>query len=340
MSTGITQLDEIVDLFHQRQVIDGHQKNPVVEITSPASGDGKTSLLYYITALATLPVQYGGKGGAVIYIDADHRFSAARLRDVALSYLRKRRTDDLFVDESNLDLDVVVEESLLHVHVFRPKSSQSLLATVQSLEGYLLDTARHKSGEREVRGVVLDSASAFYWQDRREAEILSIPGALEEIRKKAAAAAAGGGDARILPRPVMGIAQDTVKTLRKLQDTFYCPVYYTVCGHHRVQRQNRGGMSMMSFKPFLPRPWPGFPTLRLVVRRDPVRPFVPYISPDQAQEEAGHRQEVVERGKFSGWIDPFGKEEWPAHIIESTDSLDGKGGFSFTVTEEGVDFHS
>src|SRR4030095_12875097 len=82
--------------------------------------------------------------------------------------------------EEDLQLHSMLHECLRHVHVFRPQSSQALLATIQSLETYLLDGSDHISGLRPLRAIVLDSATAFYWQDRREAEILRIPGVREE----------------------------------------------------------------------------------------------------------------------------------------------------------------
>ncbi|KAL1997692.1 hypothetical protein VTN02DRAFT_1048 [Thermoascus thermophilus] len=123
------------------------QRDPVVEIASASSAAGKTQLLYYLTAVAVLPARFGGREAAVVFLDTDGRFDAARLRDVAASILRQRLDDD---DSTAVDIppDVLQAEirtALDHVHLFRPQSSSSLLATLRSLDAYLLDLAAHRS---------------------------------------------------------------------------------------------------------------------------------------------------------------------------------------------------
>lgn len=65
--------------------------------------------------------------------------------------------------------------------------------------------------------------------------------------------------------------------------------------------------------------------MRVVVQRDPVRPFPPGLTAEEAAGEAPLRWEVVRRGRFSGWVDG----EVPV-------DLKGRGVFSFYVTAGGV----
>ncbi|KAL1961416.1 hypothetical protein VTO42DRAFT_144 [Malbranchea cinnamomea] len=329
-------------------------RDPIIEITSPSSGDGKTSLLYYITAIGVLPpsldgVHLGGKGGTVVFLDTDFRFDAERLRDVLVRIVRDRMyaqdtTTQQEDQEANTQikqaLELTVGECLRHVHVFRPQSSLALLATIRSLESYLL-AGDHVSHARKVHAIVLDSASAFYWQDRREAELLSIPGVREERKVGGSTASVSTSESEIMT--MSQVSQETISSLRHLQRIFCCAIVYTTWGLQRASHprpyysgQDPSAHSIpdsLSFRPYLPRPWPTFPTLRLVVQRDAVRPFAPLMSIDEAERDAPSRQGVVARGEFSAWVDMWGSENWAPGVAER---VAGKGTFGFWVRSDGV----
>ena len=317
------------------------RRAPVVEVTSPGSGDGKTSLLYYVTAIGVLPsslegVHLGGKGGAVVFLDTDFRFDASRLRDVlvgiATEKLRARQVEHgTTQDERKTALELTINECLRHVHVFRPQSSLSLLATLRSLESYLLHSTQHSSHHRRLHAIVLDSASAFYWQDRRENELLNIPGVLEERAMQQQSSSNTPSELNNLSIPQ--IAQETVSALRHLQCIFSCAIVYTTWGLHRDSTQRHAHdaylySSTLSFRPHLPRPWPTFPTLRLVVSRNAVRPFAPFMTVKEAEADAPSRQAIVARGEFSVWVDMWGRENWAAGVAEKVVQ---KGAFRFWV---------
>jgi hypothetical protein len=176
----------------------------VVEITG-RSCSGKTHLLYHIAAMGVLPRAVGGQEAAVVVLDADGRFDVSRLAQIMRSHiqdstlLRSARDDpttsvtaataatsgsaswDPGTSETRQcdAADALIRASLVHVHVFRPQSAASLLATVESIPAYLLaqpsgKTTRpamplppqHYSANRRLHAILLDSASAFYWQDR------------------------------------------------------------------------------------------------------------------------------------------------------------------------------
>jgi hypothetical protein len=189
-----------------------------------------------------------------------------------------------------------------------------------------------------LHAILLDSASAFYWQDRREAEILQIPGVREERAR------IPGTQSRAID--VAQTAQQTVRSLQHLQAVFSCPVIYTTWGIQRAFPQQPDPShavyryqfqpTPLSFRPHLPRPWPSFPTLRLVVRRDPIRPFAPQLTLDDARREAPARLSVVQQGNFSAWLDPWGKDEWAPGISETLSGSGAKDGFSFKIGNEGI----
>ncbi|KAK2747983.1 hypothetical protein FQN57_001574 [Myotisia sp. PD_48] len=338
-SIGIQPIDEILRALRS--------SHPVLEITSSGSADGKSSLLYYVAAIGILPqvlngLRLGGKNGAVIYLDTDCRFSAERLRDICLHIIHEtlHATENnnlpLPGNDDQSRLHALVEDCLQHVHVFRPKSSVSLLSTIESLESYLTNTASHFSSQRHVHAVLLDSASAFYWQDRREAELMTVPGMLSHD-----ASAGNSNSTGPRPRPVMQLAKNTVRALLGFQQVFSCPIMYTVFGYHGSVGNIQPGQpsnSTTSYRPFLPPPWQSFPTLRFGVRCDPVRQFVPHLSLDEVKSEALSRQSIVNRGRYSGWIDPLVKEKWPSFTVDAINGLEGKGSFSFSATKQGVSF--
>lgn len=305
------------------------RRDPIIEITSPGSGDGKSSLLYRITAFGVLPgslegIQLGGKGGAVVFLDTDFRFDASTLRDVLVGIVREKLhackiQGDTTRNDRKKALELMIDECLRHVHVFRPQSSLSLLATLRSLEAYLLHSTQHSSHSRSLHAIILDSASAFYWQDRREAEILKIPGVREERAAQKPSASTTASDIDNLS--IHQIEQETISCLRHVQHVFSCAIVYTTWGLQRASTLRHGQdayiySNPLSFRPHLPRPWPTFPTLRLVVSRDPVRPFAPFMTVKEAERDAPSRQAIVARGEFSVWVDMWGKESWAAGVVE------------------------
>ncbi|PGH00340.1 hypothetical protein GX51_05838 [Blastomyces parvus] len=357
---GIKPLDDILRIFHSKSHTPGTTytpRHPVLEITSPASADGKTHLLYCITALAVLPCTYqnialGGRSSAIVYLDTDCRFDAVRLREVTRGIVLESAVEKGIslpaagnnyrgggregVDE---EMDTMIHDALSHVHVFRPQSSASLLATIQSIESYLLGSMamtygkaehKHSSHSRPLHAILLDSASAFYWQDRREMEVLSIPGVREERARRARDQNDTDTNTTTTtntntPTAQSQLPHQIIHTLRALQQTFSCPLVFTTWGllraippaHHsnstpdalHGQTSTRAPLYKSrrpSFRPHLPRPWPSFPTCRVIVEREVVRPFAPFLTMEEIKGEAQERQEVVRRGRVVGWVDENG----------------------------------
>ncbi|KAK2813033.1 hypothetical protein FQN49_008333 [Arthroderma sp. PD_2] len=356
---GVKVIDDMLRIFHRPPaprpgVPDRHK---VLEITGPryGSGGGKTSLLYYITAIGILPtafngVQLGGRDGAVVFLDSDNRFSAARLRDIAMNYVREKKRKKREekenagapprkrLREEETELRRMVEGCLQHVHVFKPTSSDSLLATLKTIESYLLDPTKHHSAHKRLHSIILDSSTSFHRQDKRQAFIDSLP---TEVPKFIYAE---------LPPlyQIVHSARGIVRCLRELQHRFACPVIYTVTGKARgdLWKPKPSGFGMpiaslyarpriMSFMHRLPHPWRSYSTVRLVVRRDRVRQFSG-ASVREAMRQGRQRRSVVAQGRISAWIDPWGKEDWPSWISPSIQKLDGGGRFTYFVHKLGV----
>lgn len=354
---GETDAPSIGNVFFSHSVSRGKRPSPVLEISSSLSAAGKTQLLYYLTALAVLPRHYGdisvgGQEAAVVYIDADDRFDAERLRVVAQGIVKRAQVS---VPEGSTerneaprsltedDLKTLVTSSLQHVHVFRPQSSSALLATLSSVGAYLYDLSRHYSASRPLQMAAIDSATAFFWQDRLRDEVART----EDIGRPRAEIEQEREKKRSFY--LADLYAELLKELKRLQGRFGCAVVYTTTvSGGRPPATNRSGHSgplgpydqaptrTPALRPALPAPWGTFPTLRLVVRRDTVRSFPPAMSAHDARRDAPMRQGVVRQGKFSAWVNAWGREEWPRRVVDGVDFHNG-GCFSFYVRETGVE---
>lgn len=320
--------------------------DPVLEISSISSASGKTQLLYYLTALAVLPssvegVGLGGRDSAVIFIDSDGRFDADRLQIVTAGILRQKLADGGI----SVDAETVLVTSLQHVHVFRPQSSSSLLATLQSLDSYLFDLSRHFSSARPLHAIIIDSASAFFWQDKLRDEVSRI----EDIGRPASELERERQQKQSFY--LSDLYAELVSELKRLQRRFSCAVIYTsiAWGGRSVGTQQPrpsdpfdlynppvpSASRTPSFRTSLPPPWGTFPSLRLVVQRDATRPFPPGMTIHDTERDAAMRHEVVLQGKFSGWVNGWGRDEWPSRIVDGVERANG-GMFAFYVKTNGV----
>ncbi|KAJ5161335.1 hypothetical protein N7492_006727 [Penicillium capsulatum] len=322
---------------------------PVVELSSSLSGAGKSQLLYYLIAHAILPRSYGethigGKEAAVVFIDADDRFDADRLLMVTRAVLQRcslRSGQTTGSALSNEDTQALLLSSMKYVHVFRPHSSSSLLATLSTLDTYLYDGSQHYSFSRPLQMIVVDSATAFIWQDRLRDEVArteDIGRSREEIDRE-----------RELKQSfyLADLYGDMVKELKRLQARFGCTVLYTTLSGGRPPSPNvaasgpfgpydRTSSRLPSLRPPLSAPWGTYPILRLIVHRDAIRSFPPGMSAHDARNEAGMRQSIVRQGKFSAWVNGWDREEWPRRVVDGIDAHNG-GSFSFYVRDSGIE---
>ncbi|KAI9826678.1 MAG: hypothetical protein M1819_007312 [Sarea resinae] len=299
-------------------------KGAVIEITGNGPCAGKTQLLYYITAVSILPatwagVRVNGKEGMVIILDTDGRFDVARLRDVTAHYLRRciesAHDSTVGVDEDqDAQIEALVNALLMHVHILRPQSTASLIATLNSMPDYLFSPEEHYSSHRPLQAILLDSASAFFCQDRMDDESKQLQGE-------------NGGHTFVQAQ------QDIVKELRSLQKTFDCVIVATNWGLYPCHSEN----GPLSFRPHLPPVWTFFCTLRLVVEKEKVPGFGPGMSVEEALLDAEARQSVVDQGRFLGWVDRWGSESWVDPIWDALGRVKDGGSFAFTVTGSGVE---
>jgi hypothetical protein len=324
-SVGPPSSPEPPDLLHGLTKMD-ERSEVLIELTSNSSSAGKTSLLYMIVTFATLPylingVNMAGKNAAVVILDTDDRFDVTRLQKTMKNHIQHRISialknqeypNDSGLDEgqrsmtnnpmfklSDAELDSLIRASLQHVHIFRPQSFSSLIATLERLPSYLLDPAsNHYSRSRPLHSIIVDSASTFYWQLRAEEETRRV---LVLDSSTSTSTPANSPNYTVL-----------MNKLRRLSSTFECPILATTWKFSSSSHDN---------SPYLNPTFAMLPTLRLDVRRISIRPFAPQVSAEQAESLRRMRQEIVEKQKF--WVEG------------DKPGLAGSG-FGFVVSDEGV----
>lgn len=269
-------------------------KGPFIEFISAGSGGGKTHLLYYMTALATLPrthrgIVLNGKDSAVVVLDTDCRFDFQRLTEVMSHYVISQLESSFSLSQpvngaqfsttgKSKAIRDLIQSSLSHVHIFRPWPHTSLFSTVSSLPMYLFHSTSHASINRPLHSIILDSASAFFWQTRAEEDTTRL------------------SESRALS--TNEVYATLARQLTDLSRTFSCAIITTSWSFSSTSQTAQGAQSMRSS---LPSSWSLLPTLRFGVRRIPVTPFPSATSIEDALAEKWRRASVINGGEFEAW---------------------------------------
>ncbi|KAG0125441.1 hypothetical protein HOY82DRAFT_150121 [Tuber indicum] len=263
----------------------------VLELLGLGPCTGKTTLLYLLVGLATLPVSLGGKGACAVLLDCSGRFDVVRLRNVVSEFAKLGDTGDVEVGH-------VVGEALEHVHVFRPDTVGEFIATVGGLEEYFLDRKGNGSSGRELAGVFVDGVEGFVWEGLREGPTDGNTEAYTTI----------------------------IQSLQSLQKTFLqAPIIATNNGTIRSSPDGEAPI----YKTYLPQVWTAFVGVRIILVRAPVKPFPVEVSLQKAwMEQQERRLEVVRRNRIEGWVDVGGLG---GGVESEIGRLKGGGRFSFSL---------
>lgn len=284
-------------------------ESSIVELMSTQPGGGKTHLLYHLVASAVLPEHIGGQQSCVVIIDADGRFSVPRLVQ-QLAKLVCGRASTISDDE--------LESILQHVHICRTQSLASTIATAESLPAYLYDPAKHRSSDRPLAFIALDSASAFTWQARADSEDAALLASTSESATRSPQQQTSGY------AELAGALQGAVREL-------HCPLVYT-CWHRGQARTNDVYRAYTYRSPFPP-PWHGLPTVRFVVGRVPVRKMPAEVTLESAMMETIHRQQIVDEGRFECVVN-----EWSISPNQLRLLHESRTRFEFRIDGDGLHF--
>lgn len=284
----------------------------IIELTSSLPVSGKTSLLHLIVARAVLPSDHGGQGTAVVWVDSDGRFSAMRLREVMLDAVSSSTAHEgaIVVEDDTAKL---VEEALTHVHVFRPQSSRHLIETLDSLPSYILDATAHSSISRRLGLLVLDSASAFYWQDRYHAETARFKHPDQ-------------------PRDQPSRTAEVITKLRDLQKVFGCAIAYSTSAAFTTMNKQTPLLTADSAAPHESRSasaWSRFASVTLNLSRVSVARFPSHISLEECLRDQEKRQDAVTKAEFVAEVDRSGSETWTTSVKEGWREMEAGGSFRF-----------
>ncbi|KAK0252030.1 hypothetical protein LTR91_001788 [Friedmanniomyces endolithicus] len=326
---NLPQLDRLVNETNQESNSTSSKifkpTQPIVELTSTIPGSGKTHLLYHLTALAVLPFDLGGKESCAVVLDTDGTFSVPRLAQQLLLLIRSDSSTDQETDD-------ILLPSLKHIHIFRPQSFASSIATLTTLPNYLFDPSSHYSLDRAVSFIALASASAYYWQTK----------ASEENAALFASTAAPSSKPGKQPLQVPATYAQLTTALKLASRTFHCPILLT--SHHLAGPPKPNTTTAHDFpsannpshalRPSLPAPLSTLPTLRLTLTRLPVRKLPAGISLEEAAREAVDRQQAVEAGKYSCVVNEWGLDERVLSKLQRPG--EGGMGFGFRIEEEGL----
>ncbi|KAJ9603856.1 hypothetical protein H2200_011377 [Cladophialophora chaetospira] len=293
-----------------RRFVEAPKPKPAtIELTSQKSASGKTTLLSHLIGISVLPKYLGGKESTAIYIDADGRFSAMRLAQLMHHYIHRHSKKPATTSLS--DVDMIIKESLDHIHVFRPQSSTQLLSILSHLPGYLFDASRHQSMHRPLSMIILDSATTFFWQDRfdRTMARLETPGTTIEGPST---------------------TQQVIERLKHLQERFDCVVLFSTTSTTPAsipQRQVEVGPTTPAPEDTgrVISPWTAYATLTLNLSRVPVPQFAPQMSMEECLRDRERRFEAVRKGRFV------------AVVISKREGERRAGGFGFAITTDGVE---
>ncbi|ERF68891.1 hypothetical protein EPUS_04543 [Endocarpon pusillum Z07020] len=284
----------------------------IIELTSSLPASGKTNLLYWITALAVLPSNHGGQGTAVVWFDNDGRFSAARLREVVVGTVPSPTANEGSIGGED-DRESLVLDALNHVHVFRPQSSRHLIETLDSLPSYLLDATAHQSMSRRLGLLVLDSASAFYWQDRYDSETARFQHPDQ-------------------PRDKPSRTAEVITKLRDLQKEFDCAIAYSTSSAFTTMTKPA---LLSTSDPAAPQEswsasaWTRFANLTLNLSRVIVPRFPSHMSLKECLRNQEKRQDAVAMVKFLAEVDRHGSETWTAGVKEEWKKMEAASSFRF-----------
>ncbi|CAL8294695.1 unnamed protein product [Lota lota] len=137
----------------------GPQYGEVVELHG-LEGTGKTELLYHLLCRCILPVEAGGMGVEVVFVDTDYSLDMLRLVTILENRLTAGRSTSR-PEESYAECseEAVLRSCLSRLLVVHCGSSSQLLLTLHYLETSL-------SSRPSLSLLLIDSISAFYWLDR------------------------------------------------------------------------------------------------------------------------------------------------------------------------------
>ena len=257
----------------------------------------------------------------MVLLDLSGRLSILGLRAIMHNII-VTCTQNAAVHLNDEETSELIKASLLHLHIFRPDSTPSLLATLASIPSYLLARPpTHSSSHRRLGLIAITDLSTFLYQDRFDSETASFESA---ARHPGAANELFNSRYRTL-----------VARLRDIHSIF-SP---TIIATDWALAPSSSFMGYPAIRPHLPAAWTNFVTLRLVVERERAVKFGAGLSVEDAESQGEERREAVSKSHFLGWINWWGADGWKDGVREGLKGLKSgvRGMFGFVIDERGVE---
>lgn len=253
-------------------------KPVVIEVVGASPGSPETQFLYHAAAAALLSSQHNdvplpGRSGAVLWLDTSNRFEAIHLHRLLHSLMTSSPRFPFLPTEQ---VAALATSCLQHLHSFAPQSSASLLATLAAIPAYLFKLYAHHSAPCPVRLIIFSDASAFYWAERNNPQVIAD---------------------RRTPDGSVQHYEEIVGALRALQLTFATPLLAATV----ALQPPRFSPTRVSLRSHLPKPWSLFVDLKVVVARDVVTKFGPGMSAQEALRERATRGSAVKAAGYRAW---------------------------------------
>jgi hypothetical protein len=247
-----------------------------------------------------------------VYIDADGRFSARRLAQILERHIKSSSPEQ--ATPTDEQVQTAITEALNHIYVFRPHSSSQLLSTVLGLSEFLLDGHRHQSIHRPLGLIVLDGATAFYWQDRFD----SVAARLEAPHLR-------------YDSEAPSTTAQIIAGFKTLQQRFECAVAFsTVYPSSPPQQPKSGAPAASGPNESAISPWTNYAVLTMSLSRVAIPQFASPMDMDACLRDREKRLEAVKKGKFVASV--VGKIKGRTEAVNTGGSL-----LAFRITTDGVE---
>jgi hypothetical protein len=233
----------------------------------------------------------------------------------------------------NLPLSIAqdhIHTSLSHIHIFQPSSLASLVATISSLPSYFLDP-RNGSKGRRVGGIIIDSASTFFWADKAatgqgQTQAQSRYPALASTLKRAATS---------LQSPVFFSTENLSAAFSTFNTSNSCATFNTSTFstfNTTTSASSISSTSAMAIRPHLPPPFPTLPTLRLIISRQSIQGFSKDTDAETCLKHAEARDKATRQAGFVVRVDKWGGDGHREREREE----EGDQGFELRIDGKGV----
>ena len=151
----------------------GLQPGDVIEISEKNTGLKNTLLTQWIAELI-LPVVWkgmaiGGIGVGVVFLSTDHHFSPLHLISVLEKRLKRalRQSHQLAQGSASTLIKEITKDSLKRLSIYESFNKTELLFNFCSVKTFILS-------HQQTSVVVIDSLSAYYWEDRLSSSFQSL----------------------------------------------------------------------------------------------------------------------------------------------------------------------